>query len=113
MKTLLAIYTNRDWLKDTGYRFNAPDNLSITPIYFKKDLELLTRFIAAESRVKLHLKSRHTNLTDNEEYNRKRRYLRAVKQLYKLRAQCHRRKIFAKNRAWGNGIGEFRLIKIG
>ena len=102
MKQAIAIYTNRSYIK--SYRY-SPDFLVVKPIYFKKDLELLKRFLAAQVRCDKHSKT-NCYRNANEERNRKARRNRAIQNLYRLRAKCHQRKLFTG--PYG-GKGQFTL----
>ena len=102
-RSILAYYTNKDYIK--SYRY-SPNFIVIKPIYYKKDLELLKRFLKAIERCDLHIKT-NCPRTDKEERNRLNRRKRALRNLYKLRAMCHRRGLFSG--PYG-GKGVFKLI---
>lgn len=101
MKSIIATYSNTQWVKD--YRYSQ-EFVSVIPIYYKRDLDLLNRFVLAQIRVDEHKKT-NCKRSPNEERNRQERRRRAIRNLHKLRAMCHRRNLFYG--AWGNSYGQF------
>ena len=107
MRPVIAYYTNKDWIKSFRYK---PEYVVVKPIYFKRDMDLLTRFQKVCNRASINGDTNNRlNMGKNEVYNRRRRRRRALATLYKLREECHNRKLFVG--AYG-GYGEFKIIPV-